>query len=397
MWHEFEDSGRRMISSARAAPLSAKAVEKLSKTSAVGGVAGLELVVSRGGTRSWRLYYRIAGDDGRRRALTLGRYPELSLAEARKRAAAALAQASAGDDPKLERAKKSERRRLTVANAAEAYLAACASENAPKTVSDKTSAFRAHLLSRFGERPLTELTRAELLALLDGMAATPGIRRTLYVYLHHFLGWAAEREMIDANPLLGVRPPKAVAARDRVLSDDEIRGLWSADGVTADIAKLALLTAQRRASLIALRWDQVDVDAREWRIPSEAMKSSKPHCAPLSDSAVEIIRRRPPLGGPFVFGVGSFGQRPFKGVSQGVERLKRELGGVDWRFHDLRRTAVTLAQRGGCRIDEIRALTQHKTSGVIGVYARHDYADEKRGVVDAIAGLVQEITASRSS
>jgi len=68
-------------------------------------------------------------------------------------------------------------------------------------------------------------------------------------------------------------------------------------------------------------------------------------------------------------------------------------GGIagDWRLHDLRRTAVTLAQRGGANIDEIKALTQHKVAGVIGVYARHGYEKEKRRVVDLIETQISNI------
>ena len=72
-----------------------------------------------------------------------------------------------------------------------------------------------------------------------------------------------------------------------------------------------------------------------------------------------------------------------------MEGLRRALGGSDWRLHDVRRTAVTLAQRQGCSLDAVRALTQHKSAGVIGVYARHAFEDEKRMVTEAIAEAVQ--------
>lgn len=73
----------------------------------------------------------------------------------------------------------------------------------------------------------------------------------------------------------------------------------------------------------------------------------------------------------------------------------RETGLGDWRTHDLRRTAVTLAQREGCSIEEIRALTQHRVLGVIGVYARHAYTDEKRKVANAVAARIDAIVFTR--
>ena len=229
--------------------------------------------------------------------------------------------------------------------------------------------------------------------LLDGLSDRPAIRRNLYVYLHHFLRWAAERDLIQSNPLESVAAPKAVKQRDRVLSDEEISALWPAEGIMADIARLLLLTAQRKASVEAMRGDEIDWSRAIWTIPAENMKSSKLHEVPLSASALAIIEKQPALPGPYIFGVGSKGQKPYAGSSKGMTALRRQLGATDWRLHDLRRTAVTLAQRGGVAIEEIRALTQHKMPGVIGVYARHTYSEEKRKVVEVIeselAGVIK--------
>lgn len=382
-----------VVSSARRAPLSARAVDQLKASAFVGGVAGLQLVVSAGGTRSWRLYYRVAGGDGRRRGMSLGRYPEVSLAEARNRAAGALAQAADGRDPKTAREDRAEKSTVLVADAVARYLTACASANDPKTLRDKRSAFDNHFLPVLGARPVLDLKKAELLELLDGLAERPAIRRNLYAYLRHFFGWTEERDLIAQNPLLGVKPPKPVPQRERVLTDPEIRKLWRAEGVMADIARLSLLTAQRKGSIEALRIDQIDVDAATWLVPATNMKSAKPHLVPLSSMALDLIWSRPLLAGPHLFGVGSNGARPYAGASNGFESLKRKVGFDDWRLHDLRRTAVTLAQRGGAPLDQIRALTQHKTPGVIGVYARHAYVEEKRRVAEIIEAQLRSIFA----
>lgn len=108
----------------------------------------------------------------------------------------------------------------------------------------------------------------------------------------------------------------------------------------------------------------------------------------------ETIRKGatwPRLSGPYVFGAGSDGSKAFNGRSKGMMRMRK--GGIagDLRLHDLRRTAVTLAQRSGAGIDEIKALTQHKVSGVIGVYARHGYETEKRKVVEIIEAQLDSI------
>lgn len=364
--------------------MSALEVSRLGASAFVGGVAGLQLVVSAGGTRSWRLFYRVAGGDGRRRAMGLGRYPIVTLADGRDRAAKALALAANGEDPREARRAAVRRRELTVARAIDDYLATCASSNDVKTVRDKRSAFATHLIPRLGDRSLSEVKKSAVLEVIDELADRPAIQRNLFAYVRHFFGWALERDLIDAHPLLGVRAPRPGAPRDRVLTDGEIVALWGASGVTADIARLSLLTAQRKGSIEAMCWPDVDLERGLWSAPAAHMKSGRPHEVPLSSMAVEVIARQRRLGAPHVFGVGTDGAKPYAGASNGFESLRRQVGSSDWRLHDVRRTAVTLAQRGGGSIEEISALTQHKRPGVIGVYARHAYADEKRRVVELI-------------
>lgn len=386
----------------RKRPLSDLQVRSLQTSASVGGAAGLECVVSAKGTKSWRLYYRIAGDPSqRRRALGLGRYPTVSLAEARERANAALKLASEGRDPRHARSERVEANDRMVDAAVERYLAWCDVSNAPGTAEDKRSLFRSRILPRLGGMPVRAVARQDVMSLLDSLGHTPSRRRAAYSYLRHFFEWAVERELVDANPCAGVRAPKAVPPRDRVLEDAEIVELWRAEGTFADMARLALLTAQRRGSIEALRWMDVDIPRRIWTVPAQSMKSGRLHEVPLSDLALDLLARLPRLGA-YVFGIGSGGARPYNGSSNGMDSLRRQILGADWReqglaawrLHDVRRTAVTIAQRGGAMVEEIRALTQHKTPGVIGVYARHSYADEKRRVVGIIEAQLRSILAA---
>ena len=190
---------------------------------------------------------------------------------------------------------------------------------------------------------------------------------------------------MPANPIADLKPPRNTPARERVLTDEEIKALFQQSGIMATIAKLCLLTAQRRGSVEAMTWHAVDLKRASWTIPGKDMKSGKAHVVPLSAPAIRLLNECVPFDGPYVFGIGSDGEKPYTGSSNGMAGLRRRLGNPDWRLHDLRRTAVTLAQREGCHIEAIRALTQHKTTGVVGIYARHGFEEEKLAVVDAIA------------
>lgn len=129
----------------RLRPPSASAVSRLTASAFVGGAPGLQLVVSPKGTKTWRLFYRLPGDE-RRRAMNLGKFPDVSLAEARKRAGNVLRRASDGEDPKRSRVERAKRSSLTAAQAVEAYLAACEAQNDARTVAAKESALRCHFL-----------------------------------------------------------------------------------------------------------------------------------------------------------------------------------------------------------------------------------------------------------
>ena len=365
-------------------------VSRLTESAFVGGVPGLELAVSYGGTKSWRLFYRLAGGK-RRKSLSLGRYPAVSLAEARKRAGEKLALAADGIDPRAEREAEAEARDFTTNAAIARYLKWCSANNAPRTVEVKRNAFATVVAPAIGKQPIVEVTRRDIAIMLDDLSDRPALRRSVYLYLSHFFGWCVERDLAATNPVRDLKAPRAVKARDRVLDDGEIAALWQAPGTMATIARLALLTAQRRGSIEAMRWTDVDLETAVWTVPAADMKSGRLHKVPLSRAAIDLLASWPRLRGPFVFGVGSNGEKPFAGSSNGMEALRRKLGGPDWRLHDLRRTAVTLAQRDGCSVEAIRALTQHKLPGVIGVYARHTYEDEKREVVAAIERQVARV------
>lgn len=182
--------------------------------------------------------------------------------------------------------------------------------------------------------------------------------------------------------------------RQTVLSDGEIAALFGQSGVMATIARLCLLTAQRRGSVEAMHWDNIDLDRATRTIPGSDMKSGRLHVVPLSDLALAILKDWLRLNGSYLFGVGSYGTPPYTGASKGMEGRRRALGHPNWRRHDLRRTAVTLAQRHGCSLDAIGALPQHKPKGVIVVYALHAFEDEKRLVVDAIEAEVATLLRS---
>lgn len=167
---------------------------------------------------------------------------------------------------------KAQRSALALDVALKRYLRHCAGENDAGTIADKAGAFASHVRPALAGAPLSNINRSDWLAILDVLTDRPGMRRNLYAYTRHFLGWAVERDLMDANPLSGVAPPKPLR-RGIARSAMKRSALWRVEGETVVLARLALLTAQRQGSLAAMRWDQLDLDQAAWRIPPEA----RPH------------------------------------------------------------------------------------------------------------------------
>ena len=340
-----------------------------------------------------RALVRIAGSK-KRVSISVGRYPETTLAQARAAAKEARVLASRGIDPRHHRKAQAVAQERLVGGCLESYLGA--SENRSRTIYDK----RATLEPAFADmskRPIGSMSKGDMLAILIDYRNRPAARRKLFAYANHFFGFCLENDWISENPLQNVKSPAAVPAKDRVLANDEIHALMSTDAKThwLPIAKLILLTGQRGGEIAAMRVSEIDFERREWRIPREVMKQNRAHIAPLSESAFEIIeteiakRQRP--GGDYVFG--DTGAKPFSGRSKGQRMVLEATGTSAWSAHDLRRTAITLMQRIGIHREIRMAVSGHaQPRDAASVYERHDFAQEARVAVQKLAQEIARIS-----
>ena len=181
-------------------------------------------------------------------------------------------------------------------------------------------------------------------------------------------------------------------ARERILSDDEISAVWKvaeANGKFGAFVRLALLTAQRREKVAAMRWQDVAVDG-VWTIPSEAREKGNARELVLPQAAVEIIKAQPRFADcPYV--LAGRGGGYFRGYSKTKADFDRKVPIVQWRIHDLRRTARSLMSRAGVRPDVAERVMGHAIAGVEGIYDRHSYRDEKADALRRLASLIEKI------
>ncbi len=225
------------------------------------------------------------------------------------------------------------------------------------------------------------------------------------------LGWAVGQGYLDTNPVIGSNRPSEERSRSRVLTDDELVRIWATlgDDDYGRIVKLLVLLGQRRDEVGGMRHDELDLDARLWSLPASRTKNSEPHDVPLSDAAIDILRKVPRRDGcPFLFGRGE--ESSFSGWSRAKAALDarikaaRKVGDesepVAWRLHDIRRTVTTGMAEIGVLPHVIEAVTNHISgfkAGVAGVYNKATYAAEKRQALDRWGEHVDALVSGKST
>jgi integrase len=219
------------------------------------------------------------------------------------------------------------------------------------------------------------------------------------------MNWHASRSDDFRSPIVPgmARTKPSERARDRTLTDEEIRLLWP---TAPPFVRFLLLTAVRRNEAAGMRHDEIVGNL--WTIPAARMKGKAEHVVPLSAAALSCIGMGPILSegqepaidrvpmaadgrAAFVFG----GSRPLGGLSQIKRRLDEAVPIPPWRLHDLRRTARSLMSRAGVNKDIGERCLAHAIGGVSGVYDRHAYFEEKKAAFDALAKLVAEIVGAK--
>jgi integrase len=196
-------------------------------------------------------------------------------------------------------------------------------------------------------------------------------------------------------------------ARDRILSDEEIRHIWRAlggAGTFGALVKTLLLTAQRRDEVAHMSLKEIGKDGI-WTIPAERYKTKRPNHVPLSSAALAIVEAQSRIDGcDYVFA--SRAKTPFtafgkskakldKGLLAAMQKHARNSAMVDaipnWTLHDLRRTAKSLMARAGVRPDISERVLGHAIAGVEGTYDRHSYVDEKRDALEKLTSMIDRI------
>jgi integrase len=250
-------------------------------------------------------------------------------------------------------------------------------------------------------RTVHDIQRRDIRELVESVAKDrPVMANRALAHLSKFFNWLCEQDIIAASPCAGVKPPTAERARDRVLSDEELRLVWRAadklGGTFSPLVKMLALTGQRRDEVARMRWEELDLDARLWTLPPARTKNNQPHEVPLSKAALVVLQNVPRIASsPFVLTTNGGGS-PASGYSKNKRRLDALLPAdmPPWRLHDLRRSCASGLARLGINLPVIEKVLNHSSgsfAGIVGVYQKHSFADEKRAALEAWGSFVTAV------
>lgn len=362
---------------------------------------GFGLRVSGSGRKSWQVMYRAAG---RKRRMTLGRYPALSLEIARDAAEDALREVARGRDPAAERASMTGGA-LTFEAFAKAYLERHAKPKKRSWAADARMIER-DLLPAWRRRPAETITRRDVIELLERklQRGHPYAANRRLALIRKMFAWGLEVDLVPATPVVAVRAPAREARRERVLDAAELAALWRAweqiGWPFGPLCKLMLLTAQRRGAVAGLRLADIALAGQVWTLPREAAVDGRAHEVPLSSLAVEILTSLPRRDSRYVFPARGHPERPVSGFSVAARRMAALSGVAGWRLDDLRRTAVAGMACLGAPPHVLERILGRAPALAAEVAAAADPGAEleaRRQALEAWARQVQEIVRAGAS
>ncbi len=377
---------------------------------------GLCFRVRKSGIKSWTFRYR--PDDGKtNRRVTLGRFPAMSLADARAAAERIRVQVRGGADPQANKRARREAaaNALTFTALVDLYIERYAKPQKSSWRNDQ-GYLRGHAVPVWGKRSVASITKADAAKLLfDVVAVAPVSANRLRSILMRMFSWAVDSGLLDGNPMLGVKKPHQEGdGKDRTLSDDELKAFWHAldnanlaPGTIAALRVLMLL-GQRPGEISGMARSELDhiddADGPRWEIPAERMKARKAHVVPLPPLAKQIITTALQPDSDFVF-ASKYADRERLARHSMSQAMRRLIDGLEADGdgvarlkanpptpHDLRRTVATGMSRLRIPREDRLAVLAHSQDDTHGKhYDRYERLDEKRVALETWERHVRKV------
>lgn len=379
---------------------------------------GLTFTLSAKGTAAWVLRYRFGG---KARELTIGRYPDITLAKARELAAEARVQIQQGRDVAREKQKATIERAAakTLRELARDYMDKAFPHLAANTIKQRRHHIEGVILPKLGSLPAREVMTADVVALVEAVGKkSVNVAELVFTAVSEIFKHGVARHVVTANPCAGISVSaicgKPEPKRQRLkLTEDELRVILPAlPGIGAENAlavKIQLATCVRLGELTKAEWAHVDFDRAEWFVPDQNSKTGRGFTIPLPPAVVGWFRELEPFacGSRFVLparqvrrtrnhgGEVHFEQRAMNAM---LHKLCEKLGDKVRRFtpHDLRSTARSHLAALGVNILVAERCLNHSLGGLIAIYDQHDYMTERRAALELWTDFILACEAGRA-
>lgn len=319
---------------------------------------------------------------------TLGRYPVITLQQARAKAKGILAERTLG---------KFQKATVKFGVALDLYIQNHVEKLKPKTAYDTKRQLNKHFRPKLQHERLSDLTRGAIAEITTGLVGTPSEARHAHTAITGFFRWATDQSL-DQNPILGLKPPAKQGRRSHTLSDADLRTVYlhalEQESGYGKIVRLLILTGQRIKQMTHLRGEFIDRRKKLIEWPPELMKSNRRHVIPYGALAGKIIATLPTEGLCFPGRVGE--GKPMSGFSKLKEEFDLGCAVSGYTHHDFRRTMRTALAGLKVPREHAERLLDHRSvtmSDVEAIYDRFQYIDEMRDAIEAweshLSGLLK--------